>query len=211
MKILTTLVPMLTVVASAQMFNLRAKPTVNFRLLQDPKVQQELKIVGPQIQKVNQCIQGLQSGSNFSATPSGGSYEDMQKKIEAMVKKNDDRAWAEVKKVLTVPQLVRFKQINYQVLGPTAFTVLEIANALKLTASQKSVVSAEEQSYSNAEMSEAMKGQKPKNGVLRVSLSPEAQSRLASLKSKAVAKIASTFDASQKATWAQLTGPVFRK
>jgi hypothetical protein len=195
-------------------------------LINNKAVQQDLKMTEDQVTKVREWQmeffpkigeiykdKGIEFGKGFGKAQS---EEDRAKFAEAQAEVNK-LVFKELGDVLKKEQVDRLKEIDRRQMGVYAFTNAEVADALKLTDSQKTSVkgiSGDFEKERREIMSEVTKdkdrkGKGGKGGFGGFGLDPETQKKISKLQSEAVGKVVDLLDDSQKKTWKELIGADF--
>jgi len=194
-------------------------------LVNNKAVQEDLKMTEDQVTKVKEWQmeffpksfeilkdKGIEFGKGGFGK--GMSEEDRTKFAEAQAEINK-LAYKELGDVLKKEQIDRLKEIERRQLGVYAFTNAEVADALKLTDSQKTSVKGisgdfeKERREIVSEATKDKKGKGGKGGFGGFGLDPEAQKKISKLQSEAVGKIVDLLDDSQKKSWKELVGADF--
>jgi hypothetical protein len=160
-------------------------------LLNQPSVQQELKISDEQKQQLQEAAAKLRAsaGDLQSLDPS-----ERQQKAQEMARESERAA----SKILHRDQMKRFKEITLQVQGARAFSNPDLANVLGLTDEQKEKIKA-------AEGSRGQRGQQTPPGS-----DPEAaRMRMEEMRKANLDKVMTILTPEQKAKYKQMTGEPF--
>ncbi len=197
-------------------------------------VQEALKLSEEQVTKVNEWAKEFfktandirkEHGIEFKFGGGKGGFgfgklsEEERAKLEKVNALINQEAYKQLGDILNKDQLNRLKQIERQVLGVNAFTVPEIAEALKLTDSQKATVKGVISDF-QAERRELMQDLGFGKGGGGKKFDPDAfkemqkrfqevQEKIQKAEEEAIEKIVETFSADQKAKWKELIGDKF--
>jgi Spy/CpxP family protein refolding chaperone len=159
-------------------------------LLNQPSVQEELKISAEQKQQIHEAAAKLRAsaGDLQSLDPS-----ERQQKMQEMAREGERTA----SKILHRDQMKRLKEITLQVQGARAFSNPDLANALGLTDEQKEKIKA----------TEGGRGQRPQ---VTPGGDPEAaQKRMEEMRKANLEKVMSILTPEQKAKYKEMTGEPF--
>jgi hypothetical protein len=194
-------------------------------LVNNKAVQEDLKMTEDQVSKVKEWQmeffpkigeiykdKGIEFGKGFGKAQS---EEDRAQFAEAQAEVTK-LAYKELGDVLKKEQIDRLRQIDRRQMGVYAFANAEVADALKLTDSQKTSVKGisgdfekeRREIFSEATKDKDRKG-KGKGGFGGFGLDPEAQKKINKLQAEAIGKVVDLLDDGQKATWKELTGADF--
>ena len=191
-------------------------------LINNKAVQEDLKVTEDQATKLkdwgkefNNKIDEIYKDKgldrkDFKALFSPDNKEKLTE-INATVSKE---AYKQLGDILKKEQIDRLKQIERQRMGVNAFSNTEVADALKLTDSQKTSVKGitgdfqKESREIRAEATPKDKG-KGKGKFGGFGLDPETQKKIAKVEKEAIGKITDLLDDSQKTTWKELVGKEF--
>src|ERR1700732_5251144 len=159
-------------------------------LLNQPSVQQELKISDEQKQQIHEAAAKLrQSAGDLQ----GLDPSERQQKAQEMAREGERAA----SKILHRDQMKRLKEISLQVQGARAFSSPDFANALGLTDEQKEKIKA-------AEGSRGQRGQPPPGS------DPEAmRRRMEEMRKANLDKVMNILTPGQKAKYKEMTGEPF--
>lgn len=189
-------------------------------------VQEDLKISEEQKTKLSEWSKEFftkrteimaDKGIDFKDFKSFNTPEGKEKMAEVTAYVNKE-AYKQLGDILKKEQLDRLKQIERQQMGVNAFSNAEVAEALKLTDSQKTSVkgiTGDFQKESREIRAEAFKDGggkgkgKGKGGGGFGGVDPETQKKIAKIEKESVGKITDLLDDSQKKTWKELIGAEF--
>jgi Spy/CpxP family protein refolding chaperone len=159
-------------------------------LLNQPSVQQELKITDEQKQQIHEAATKLRQHAgdlqNLDQT-------ERQQKMQEMAREGERT----VARILHRDQMKRLKEITLQVQGARAFNNPDLAKALDLTDEQKEKIKA----------AEGGRGQRPQ---IQPGTDPqEAQKRFEEMRKANLEKVMSILTPQQKAKYREMTGEPF--
>ena len=184
-------------------------------LVTQKAVQEDLKMTEEQVSKVNDWSKD-QFGKRFEAMKDAGidfKTQEGREKLAELNAKLDSEAYKQLGDILKKDQIDRLKQIDRQRAGVRSFMNPEVADALKLTDSQKTSIKGITGDFDKERreiMQDAFKDRpkgKGKGGFGR--LDPEIQKKIDKLQKEEMAKVVDLLDDSQKKTWKELTGTPF--
>jgi hypothetical protein len=190
-------------------------------LVANKAVQEDLKLTEDQVTKVKEWATEFRTksleimkdkGIDFKDFKSFQSEEGREKLAEANVAVSKE-AYKELGDILKKDQIERLKQIERRRLGVNAFANAEVADALKLTDSQKTSVKGITGDFNKERreiFTEAAKDRpkgKGKGGF--GGFDPETQKKIANVEKDAMGKIVDLLDDNQKKTWKELIGADF--
>ena len=167
-------------------------------LLGNPDVHKELNLTEEQITKAREVSQSLREKTkgqfdkfkDLTPEQRKAKFQELNKTTEAEIQK--------VLKVFNADQQKRFKQLELQWRGASAFTDPEIEKTLKLTDEQKAKVKTINVDIGK-EIQDAFKGANPKEGMTKIQ----------TLRKEGLEKTTATLNADQKKIWKELAGEPF--
>lgn len=197
-------------------------------LVVNKAVQEEVKMTEEQVKKVGEWTKEFQKtaqkiredkGVKFGGGGKGGGFgkvdEEMQKKINEANAEITKEAYKQLGDVLKKEQIDRVKQIERQRLGIRAFTSATVADALKLSATQKDSVKSIVADYDKDAKEVRDAANKDKKGGKGGfggfgPLDAESQKKIDDAAKKYTSKIvADVLDDSQKKMWKDMIGEPF--
>jgi hypothetical protein len=188
-----------------------------FALINNKAVQEDLKLSEDQVTKVKEWSKEFgpkmgeimkDKGVEFTKGGKGGFTPEMREKMAEANAEISKQAYKALGDILEKKQVDRLKQIDRQQMGVHAFANAEVAEALKLSDSQKTKtkeIAADFDKESREIRTEAFKDKKGGKGML----DPETQKKLDKLGKEAAAKAIDALDDTQKKTWKELIGAEF--
>ena len=195
-------------------------------LITQKAVQEDLKMTEDQVNKVKDWSMEFRTKSFEIMQDKGIDFKDFKsfqsevgraKLAEASAAVSKE-AYKELGDILKKEQIDRLKQIERQRMGVSAFANTEVADALKLTDSQKTSVKGITGDFDKERreiVTEATKDRKGKGGkggkggFGGFGLDPDTQKKISKLEKEAVGKVTDLLDDSQKKTWKELVGAEF--
>ena len=170
-------------------------------LLNNPSVQQELKLDATQTQKAKAVAD--KAREKFKANR--GSFEDLHgearfKKMQELNREVNAEVNKEIKEFLTPEQIHRLHQIQHQVQGAHAFTDEHVQNKLKLTDAQKTEIQ-EIVRASHAETHKIWEDAQADREAMKA--------KMAEHRKETLAKVDAKLTDEQKAIWKELVGDPF--
>ncbi|MBN9118975.1 MAG: Spy/CpxP family protein refolding chaperone [Planctomycetes bacterium] len=203
-------------------------------VLNNTALQEELKITDAQKEKFKPLVEKQTDLAKRGRDLFAKGFKDFDKEKAADLRKEGEKLSEDVKKALdaelTADQKKRLKQIGVQMLGMGVFadpegknafgqpygdaqkaTMKEVADALKLTDSQKSKIKdiTEEYSKDRAAIRKDVFGDTKGKGAFDPEKQKDFQSKTSKLSAETMSKIADVLDDTQKKTWKELTGDAF--
>lgn len=184
---------------------------IHFLLLQQPAVQQELRIHAEQAQKAQQLAETYrQQIQGLGQLP----REDAVKKALELQQSAD----RQLQELLTAGQLQRLKEIALQQIGPMALTRPDVAETVGLTAEQKQQIRALQEQFAKTALQTAQNlqglrsGGRPKLRELKSTLGAVQAnlSHIETVKHDTDARILALLTPEQKQKWEQAKGAPFQ-
>lgn len=193
-------------------------------LVTNKAVQEDLKMTEDQVAKVKDWAKEFRTKSMEIMKEKGvefkfgkdGFTDEMRAKMAEANAEVSKVAYKELGDVLKAEQVTRLKQIERQRMGVNAFTNAQVAEALKLTDSQKVSVKGivgDFQKESREIRAEAGgkggkgKGKGGKGGF--GGFDPETQKKIAKVEKEALGKVVDLLDDTQKKSWKEMVGAEF--
>lgn len=184
---------------------------IHFLLLQQPSVQQELRLQPEQTQKAHQLAESYrQQIQGLGQLP----REDAVKKALEL----QQTAERQLQELLTPGQLQRLKQIALQQIGPMALTRPDVAQTVGLTAEQKQQIRTLQEQFAKTAVQTAQNlqslrsGGRPKLRELKSTLGAVQAnlSYIETAKRETDARILALLTPEQKQKWEQAKGAPFQ-
>jgi len=190
-------------------------------LVSNKAVQEDLKLTEEQVTKVKEWATEFRTksveimkdkGIDFKDFKSFQSDEGREKLAEANSAVSKE-AYKELGDILKKEQIERLKQIERRRLGVNAFVSADVADALKLTDSQKTSIKGITGDFNKERreiFAEANKDRPKGKGKGNFGgINPETQKKIANVEKDATGKIVDLLDDNQKKTWKELIGADF--
>ncbi len=185
-------------------------------LIQNPSVQQELKLTDEEKQKIANAVESINSKHQQERTALRDLQGDERReKGQELGKKVTEETNQALSGILTPEQSKRYKEITLQQEGPRAFSTEEVQKALKLTDDQKDKIKT-----INEDAAKDMRELFPQGGrrgagggggggAVDQAAFKELQTKMAAMRKETLDKITSVLTDDQKKSWKDMTGQPF--
>ncbi|WP_435010041.1 hypothetical protein P12x_001261 [Tundrisphaera lichenicola] len=166
-----------------------------------PAVQKELKLDDSQVEKAQEVIAEMRDkGQEMRSSLEGLEGEERMKKMQELMKANNEAAHKSLSAILKPEQVARLKQIELQQQGANAITDADVAKKLGITAEQK-----EKAQTILADSREEMREAFQSAGDDRQA----AMAKIQTLRKETNSKVMALMTEDQKKTWKEMTGEPF--
>jgi len=170
-------------------------------LLQNESVQKELKIDGPEAEKLKTAIQKVQDQhkDDFAKVREITDQSERRQKGQELSKTVSDETLKAVSDILSADQLKRFKQIELQQAGIQAFSQADVQKSLKLTDEQKEAIKTITDDAAKQRRDLTQGGGRGQGNA----------EKLTAIRKESLERVQKLLNADQKKSWKELTGDTF--